>query len=80
MKIEVFGPGCAKCAEAERNARAAAQDAGGNVEVAKISDLKEMMKRGIMSTPAIAIDGKIMCLGRAPGKEEILAWIKEIMG
>lgn len=75
MIIKVFGPGCAKCAEAENNARAAAADSGKDITVQKISDFKEMMSHGIMSTPAVMIDDKIMCKGRAPSKTEILEWI-----
>ena len=45
------------------------------IEVEKVSDLKEMMSLGIISTPAIAIDGVIKCTGRIPTREEVAAWI-----
>lgn len=76
MTIKVFGPGCAKCAEAENNARAAVVDSGKDIKVEKISDFKEMMAHGIMSTPAVMIDEKVMCKGRAPSRAEILEWIE----
>ena len=72
MKIRVFGPGCAKCKEAEANAIAAARESGKAVEVEKVSDLKEMMANGVLSTPAIMIDDTLVCVGRVPAKSEIL--------
>lgn len=75
MKIRVFGPGCAKCREAEANAIEAASATGKSVDVQKVSDMKEMMMNGIMSTPAVMIDEKLVCSGRIPGKEEFMEWI-----
>lgn len=75
MLIKVFGPGCAKCAEAENNVRAAVKESGRDIEVEKVADL-EMMLNGIMSTPAVMIDGKMMCKGRAPSKAEVVEWIE----
>lgn len=75
MEIKVFGPGCAKCTETETIAKAVAAAKGGDISVKKISDLKEIMAAGVISTPAIAIDGVVKCTGRVPSKEEIAAWI-----
>ena len=75
MKIKVFGPGCAKCTETEKLAKEVAAAKGGNITVQKVSDLKEMMAAGVMSTPAISIDGVVKSTGRVPTKEEIAAWI-----
>lgn len=76
MEITVFGPGCAKCAETENlvKAVAAARD-GKGITVRKVSDLKEMMAAGVMSTPAVAVDGVVKSTGRVPSKDEIAAWI-----
>ena len=75
MQIKVFGPGCAKCTEAEQLVKEVVAAKGGDITVEKVSDLKEMMMLGIMSTPALAIDGVVKCTGRIPTKEEISAWI-----
>jgi small redox-active disulfide protein 2 len=75
MEIKVFGPGCARCAEAEKLAREVAAAKGGNITVQKITDPKEMMEAGIMSTPAIVVDGVVKSTGKIPTKEEIAAWI-----
>lgn len=76
MEIRIFGPGCARCAEAEARVREAAAAKGGDISVRKVSDLREMMAAGVLSTPAIAIDGVVKAAGRVPGKEEIAAWIE----
>ena len=75
MEIKIFGIGCAKCEELAATVAALAEANGGDISVRKVSDLKEMLAAGVMSTPALAIDGKVMSAGRIPGKEEIAAWI-----
>lgn len=80
MKIRVFGPGCAKCKEAEANALAAVKESEKAVEVEKVSDLKEMMANGIMSTPAVMLDETLVCVGRVPSKAEFVEWISNGKG
>lgn len=80
MIIKIFGPGCARCTEAENLAKAVAAAKGGDITVQKVSDLKEMMAAGVMSTPAISIDGVVKSTGRVPTKEEIAAWIDGAAG
>lgn len=76
MEITVYGPGCARCEETERLVKEVAAARGG-ITVRKVSDLKEMMAAGIMSTPAVAIDGVMKSRGKIPTREEIAAWIDE---
>lgn len=76
MKIQVMGPGCPKCAEAEKNVREAVAEAGIDAEVVKITDFQEIASFGVFSTPAVAIDGEVKVVGKAPGKKEILGWLK----
>lgn len=75
MKILVFGPGCPSCEETARVVAAAVKDAGVPADVEKIADFKEMMAHGVMSTPAVAIDGKVLCTGRVPRRDEVKDWI-----
>lgn len=80
MEIKVFGPGCARCMETENLIKevAAAMSGkvgGGSITVQKVSDLKEMMAAGVMSTPAVSVDGVLKSTGKIPSKEEIAAWI-----
>lgn len=76
MKIHVMGPGCAKCAEAEKNVRAAVAEAGVEAEVIKVSDFAEIASFGVFSTPAVAIDGQVKVVGKAPSTKEVLGWLK----
>jgi small redox-active disulfide protein 2 len=71
MLIEVFGPGCAKCATLLKHTQAAAEQAGPGHEVVKISDYAVMAARGILSTPALAIDGQLKFQGRVASSAEI---------
>ncbi len=76
MKIQVMGPGCPKCAEAEKNVKEAVIEAGIDAEVIKISDFQEIASFGVFSTPAVAIDGEVKVVGKAPSKKEVLSWLK----
>lgn len=80
MEIRIFGPGCARCAETEAVVREVAAARGGNISVQKVSDLREMMTAGVLSTPAVVIDGVVKAAGRVPGREEVAAWIEEASG
>ena len=76
MKIKVFGPGCSKCHETERIVTSTVKESGIPATVEKISDIKEMMAHGIMSTPAVSVDGKVVCTGHVPTRQEVLEWLK----
>lgn len=76
MLIEVFGPGCAKCQTLEKHANEAAEKSGGNHQVVKVSDYAAMAARGILSTPALALDGQLKFQGKVASSDEILALIK----
>jgi small redox-active disulfide protein 2 len=76
MEILVMGPGCPNCNETAELVRTTAEEAGIDLEVTKISDFQEMVKRGVFSTPAVVVDNQIKCVGRVPTKQEVLSWIK----
>jgi small redox-active disulfide protein 2 len=73
MRVQVFGPGCAKCKSLAENVRQAVTDLGLEAEVEKVEDLREMAKAGVLSTPALAIDGKVRLSGRVATVAEIRA-------
>ncbi|MBI9111835.1 thioredoxin family protein [Maridesulfovibrio ferrireducens] len=75
MKIQVLGPGCPKCAKAEKIVKEAVLEAGLEIEVVKISDFQEIASYGVFSTPAVAIDGEVKIVGRVPSKNDVLGWI-----
>ncbi len=75
MKIQVLGPGCAKCKQAEEIVRQAVAEAGVAAEVEKVTDLMEMAALGIMATPAVVVDGQVKLAGRVPDKAQVKAWL-----
>ena len=77
MQIKVFGPGSARCVEAEGVVRQAAAQAGGDITVIKVSDFREIMAARIISTPAVMVNGDIKCTGRVPSGDEVAQWIEE---
>ena len=76
MKIEVLGIGCANCSRLYQNAVEAAKQSGKEVEVTKVQDIKAITGYGVMSTPALVIDGVVKTTGKIPKVEEIKGWIK----
>ena len=75
MKIEILGMGCPKCKKLYENAQAAAKELNVQAEVVKVEDIQKIMDYGLMSTPAIAIDGEVKAAGRIPAPDEIKKWI-----
>jgi small redox-active disulfide protein 2 len=75
--IEVLGSGCANCNRLEANAREAATIAGVETEVLHVTDPREIVSRGVMSTPGLVIDGKVVSAGRIPSAGDIAAWLGE---
>lgn len=71
MKVEILGTGCKKCHELEANAKEALQKANLVAEVDHITDTIEIVKRGIMKTPALTIDGKVVSQGKVLNSQEI---------
>jgi len=76
MEIKVCGPGCANCTKAENVVKEAVAEAGIDAEINKITDFAEMAKLGVLSTPAVVINGRIMCVGKVPSKNEVIQWLK----
>jgi len=75
MEIKVCGPGCASCEKAQKTVEAAVAAKGVQAIVSKVTDFQEMAKLGIFSTPAVVIEGKVKCVGRAPKQGEVEEWI-----
>lgn len=73
--LKVLGTGCAKCAKLAENTEAAAQAAGIDYDLIKVTDLKEIMGFGVMSTPALVVDGVVKSAGKLPSPAEIQAWL-----
>jgi len=71
MKIEILGPGCPRCVNLEANAKQAVADLDIDATIEKITDMSKIMSYGVMSTPGIVIDGKVVGFGKLFSVEEI---------
>jgi small redox-active disulfide protein 2 len=76
MKIEILGPGCPKCKSLEENVRQALAGSNKSIEVVKITDINTMVDKGVIVTPALIIDGKIVSQGKLLSVEQI----KQLIG
>ena len=76
MKIEILGSGCPKCKALEENVRKAVSLLGIKADILKVTDIGKIIEYGVMSTPALAIDGKVKSSGRIPDVEEIKKMLK----
>ncbi|HNW31653.1 MAG TPA: thioredoxin family protein [Caldisericia bacterium] len=77
MKIQVLGMGCAKCHSLEANVREAVAKMGISAEIEPVKDLQKIVGMGVMATPAIAIDGKVVSSGRMLSPSQIMELIKQ---
>ena len=71
MKIQIAGPGCPKCQMTEKNVRAACEQMNLDIEITHLSDFKEYAKYGVMLTPSVIVDGKVIFSGKVPSLEEL---------
>ena len=75
-KLQVLGTGCPKCKKLAENAEAAAKALGIDYAIEKVTDINEIMKMGVMMTPALAVDGVVKSVGKVPDAEAIKAMLK----
>lgn len=76
MRIEILGTGCAKCNKLEDMVKLAVQETGIKAEIGHVYDIKKIMEYGVMTTPALVIDGEVKAAGKIPPLEEI----KKLLG
>jgi small redox-active disulfide protein 2 len=70
-KIEILGTGCARCRQLTTAAEAAAQGLGLDYELVKVTEIPDILARGVMMTPALAVDGQVKAVGRIPSAAEL---------
>jgi small redox-active disulfide protein 2 len=70
-KIQILGTGCPKCKKLAENAETAIKNSGLEYEIEKVTDINEIMKFGIMMTPALAVDGEVKMVGKVASPDEI---------
>jgi small redox-active disulfide protein 2 len=71
MDIAILGTGCPKCNKLEKETRRAADELGLDCEIRKVSAVAEIMKYGVMMTPALVVDGEVKVVGKVPSVAEI---------
>lgn len=71
MEIKILGPGCPKCKTLEKMTREVVEQNGINATVTKVEDIVAIMNYGVMSTPALVIDEKVVLKGRVPSTDEL---------
>ncbi len=77
MEIKILGTGCPKCGSLEKTAREVVEKENINASVTKVEDIMEIMKYGVMSTPALVVNEKVEIKGRVPSYEEIRQVLKK---
>jgi small redox-active disulfide protein 2 len=72
MIVKVLGPGCTNCQKLEALAKKAVSELGLDAQIVKVTDYPEIMAYGVMSTPALVIDEKLVLAGRVPSYDEVV--------
>ncbi len=75
MEIKILGTGCPNCRRLEALVRSVAANVQPDAEFIDVTDIPEILSYGIMHTPALVVDGALLCSGRIPSKQEIAAWL-----
>jgi small redox-active disulfide protein 2 len=70
-KLQILGTGCPKCKKLYEATQQAVKELGIEAEVTKVEDINEIMKFGVMSTPALSVDGIVKVVGRIPKLDEL---------
>jgi len=75
--IKVLGSGCRNCEITAKAITQAAKEAGVEIKLEKITDIGEIMAFGVMSTPGVVIDGKVVHSGGVPGPDQVRTWVAD---
>ncbi len=75
MDVKVLGTGCAKCKKLYAEAEKAVAASGIQASLSKVEKIDDIMKFGVMMTPALVVDGEVKCSGRIPQLPEIVGWL-----
>jgi len=72
--VKVLGTGCANCRNTVKLIEEVAQSGGVAISLSKVEDMREIIAYGVMSTPGVVIDGKVVHAGGVPSRDKIAAW------
>jgi small redox-active disulfide protein 2 len=76
MKIQILGPGCARCKQLAEATDQAARELGLDYELVKVTELNEIMSFGVMMTPGLVVDGVVKSVGKVPSAEQLKTMLK----
>ncbi len=74
-KIQILGPGCAKCKKLYQVTEEAIKSLGLDCELEKVTDIQQIISLGVVMTPALAVDGEVKVTGKVPSKEDIMGML-----
>jgi small redox-active disulfide protein 2 len=73
--VKVLGPGCANCKNTSALIERVAKDKGVEISLVKVEEMRDIMGYGVMSTPGVVVDGKVVHAGGVPSREKVEAWL-----
>lgn len=80
MQIKVLGPGCGNCKRTVKLIEEVAREKGVPVQLEKVEDIQAIMAYGVMATPGVVIDDRVVHAGGVPGKDKIVGWLAGVAG
>ncbi len=80
LTIKVLGPGCSNCRTVEEIARRAAGKLGLEAQIEKITAMADVIQLGVIRTPGLVINDKVVCFGRIPSEAEVTTWLADAAG
>ena len=78
MEIKILGSGCARCRSLEQATKEAITELGLNATVEKVEDIQKIMEYGVMRTPGLIVDGKIVSTGQVPSVKELKTMLSSL--
>jgi small redox-active disulfide protein 2 len=75
MEIKVLGTGCKKCKATKQAIREVVEELGLDAAVEEVTEMSEIMKYNVLTTPGVVVDGKVVSKGKVPDKKEIRSWL-----
>ncbi len=75
LSIKVLGPRCANCQKVEQIAKKVVSTLNADATVQKVTDMKEIMRYSILSTPGLVVNEQVVCAGRIPSEAEVTTWL-----
>lgn len=78
--VKVLGSGCANCNQLENHTRLALEELGMDSSIEHVTDFVAIAGYGVMTTPALVVDGKVLSAGKVLSKDEVIALLKDVRG